>query len=52
MSIHFRGQCHIVDDVICQVPCETKWNFKKQPNLVMKGKATNLKIKNNIGVLI
>lgn len=43
MSIHFRGKCHRVHDIICNVPCETKWN-KRQPNLVMRGWATNVKI--------
>ncbi len=36
MSVHFRNTCTVVDDIICQVPCETKWN-KTQPRLVMRG---------------
>ncbi len=51
MSIHYRNQCYIVNDVVCEVPCETKWN-KRQPRLAMQGFARNLTIKNNIGILI
>lgn len=36
MTVHFRGKCIQVDEVICKRPCETKWN-KKQPRLVMRG---------------
>lgn len=45
MSIHFRGACTVVDDIICQVPCETKWK-RTQPRLVMQGWATGVEIKN------
>lgn len=41
MSVHFRGACHVTPNVICMVPCETKWN-KRQPMLVMKGKASEI----------
>lgn len=41
MSVHFRGKCYRVTDIICQVPCETKWN-KRQPNLVMRGWAKDV----------
>lgn len=46
MSVHFRNSCTIVDDVICEVPCETKWN-KNQPKLVMQGFANKVDIVNN-----
>lgn len=46
MSIHFRNSCTVVDDVICEVPCETKWN-KTQPQLVMRGFATDVRIVDN-----
>ena len=41
MSVHFRDTCHVTDNVECRVPCETKWN-KTQPNLVMRGYASNI----------
>jgi hypothetical protein len=48
MSFHFKDEpCHVIDNVICMVPCETKWN-KIQPYLVVRGWATGYKIKNNI----
>lgn len=50
MSVHFRGTCHVVDDVVCNVPCETKWN-KTQPNLVMRGFATSVNIINGKAVI-
>ncbi len=43
MSIHFRGECSSVMDVICRVPCHTKRN-KRQPFLVMEGKAHSVTI--------
>lgn len=50
MSVHFRGKCNRVDQIICNVPCETKWN-KTQPNLVMRGFAQDVTIKDNIAYI-
>jgi hypothetical protein len=50
MSIHFRDKCYVVDNVSCQVPCETKWN-KTQPRLVMRGFASKLQITDGVGTL-
>lgn len=44
MSVHFRGVCTAVDDVVCVVPCGTKWN-KIQPFLVMQGFAKSVVVK-------
>jgi hypothetical protein len=46
MSVHFRNQCTVVDNIICAVPCETKWK-PTQPRLVMQGFATSVEIRNN-----
>lgn len=35
MSVHFKKSCTVVDDIICKVPCETKWK-STQPKLVSK----------------
>ena len=44
MSFHFSNEkCHVVDNVVCNVPCETKWS-KTQPNLIMRGWATGYTI--------
>jgi len=46
MSVHFRGSCYVVDDVICKVECETKWK-PTQPRLVMQGWCNELSIIEN-----
>ena len=51
MTVHFKKKCLIVDDIDCKVSCETKWN-KTQPQLVMRGFATNVEIKNNKAYII
>ncbi len=40
----------IVDNIICNVTCQTKWN-KTQPNLVMQGFCKEVIIKDNIGYI-
>lgn len=47
MSVHFRGKCYTTQEVICEVPCETKWN-NRQPMLVMQGFAETLHIGNGV----
>lgn len=37
MTVHYRGQCHIVDHVICRVPVSSR-RRSKQPRLVMAGR--------------
>lgn len=46
MSVHFKKSCTVVDDVICNVPCETKWK-NTQPRLIMQGFANNVRIIDN-----
>lgn len=46
MSVHFKKSCTVVDDVICEVPCETKWK-PTQPKLVMQGFAKDVQIIDN-----
>ncbi len=50
MSIHFRNSCTVVDDVICEVPCETKWR-KTQPRLVMQGYASSVVFKGTTAII-
>lgn len=50
MSIHFRDKCAVVDNVICNVPCETKWK-NRQPRLVMQGFCKEVEIKNGIAYI-
>ena len=50
MSVHFKKQCLLVDEIECGVPCETKWN-RTQPKLVMRGFASSVTIKNNKAII-
>lgn len=50
MSIHFRNQCIPVDDVECNVPCETKRN-KIQPFLVLQGYCSNVTVNGSKGII-
>lgn len=50
MTIHYRNQCTVVDNVECKVACETKWKAT-QPRLVMQGFAKNVEIKNNTAII-
>lgn len=43
MSVHFKKVCYSVDEIICDVPCNTKHN-KTQPHTVMQGFAKNVMI--------
>ena len=41
MTVHYKGVCHIVDHILCHVSVHTHHN-KRQPHVVLKGKATNI----------
>jgi len=41
MTVHYKGVCHIVDHIICDVCVHTHHN-KKQPHVILKGKANNI----------
>jgi hypothetical protein len=51
MTVHYKGECILANDIDCQVPCETKWN-KIQPHLVMRGWCTEIKIDENKKAII
>lgn len=50
MSVHWKNTCYVVDKVVCQVPCETKWKVR-QPRLVMQGFCSGLDIRNGIATI-
>lgn len=50
MTVHWNKQCIPVQNVICKVPTETKWN-KQQPQLVMRGFAKQVIIKGNTAII-
>lgn len=41
MTVHYKGACHIVDHIICDVSTHTHHN-KRQPHVVLKGKAHDI----------
>lgn len=51
MSVHFRGVCYIVDDIICQPSCVTKHN-KRQPYIVMQGVASGVSVIDSTAVIV
>ncbi|AGO48942.1 hypothetical protein Phi14:2_gp064 [Cellulophaga phage phi14:2] len=50
MSVHFKGKCYKVNDVVSEVNTETKWN-KTQPNLVIRGFAKEVNIVDDIAYI-
>ena len=50
MTVHFKGTCSIVDNVVCNVPCNTKWN-KIQPQLVMQGFAKEVLVQDGLAII-
>ena len=50
MSVHFKNKCSVVNDIVCKVPCETKWR-KTQPQLVMQGFCKNVEIKDGVAYI-
>jgi hypothetical protein len=46
MSVHYRNKCYKTANVVCNVASETKWS-KTQPNLVIRGWASSIKIEDN-----
>ncbi len=50
ITIHYKKQCLIVDNLICNV--STAGHLKNsQPRFVVKGKCSNIIIKNNIAYI-
>ena len=49
MTVHYKGECHLVRDVVCNVPVHTR-ERSKQPRLVMAGKG-DVCISNNIAFI-
>jgi hypothetical protein len=47
LTVHFRGVCHIVEGVDCEVPIKSH-NNRIQPRCVMKGNAKEVAIVNGI----
>lgn len=50
MTVHFKGRCHIVKDILCECETSTKWK-NGQPNLVMQGWANSLNIVDRTAII-
>lgn len=50
ISVHYDHVCHIVDNIVCDVPTLGKIN-KRQPIFVMKGKCKSFKVKKGIAYI-
>ncbi len=50
ISVHWKGACHFVDNVVINVPTWGRIN-KRQPYFVIVGDATNFDIEKGIGFL-
>lgn len=51
MSVHFRGKCNVVKNIVCSVACETKYH-NRQPYLTMQGMAHDVIIDNDTATII
>ena len=49
-TVHYRNSCHIVEQIICNIPTFSK-NNKNQPRVVMKGYAKKVKIDENVAII-
>ncbi len=50
VTVHFRGACHILDNVLINVPTYGKLR-EKQPRFVIAGECDTLTIDNGVGTL-
>lgn len=50
MSVHWSGACHIVKDVVVEVPTRSR-RRTRQPRVVMAGKAVTMDIVDGVAYL-
>lgn len=50
-SVHFKDECHFVEQIECRVPCESKAR-KTQPYAVMIGSAKDVLVKDGIATIV
>lgn len=43
MTVHWRGECHLTENVLCDVPTWTHHNHQ-QPRVVVKGRASDMDV--------
>lgn len=50
MSIHYRGACHLVNSIKCNVPTWTRFQTKS-PKATMAGKAFSVEIVDDVALI-
>jgi len=50
LSLHYSGACHIIDKIHCNVPTYSH-NNKRQPRVVIKGKANKITIQKGVATI-
>lgn len=50
ISLHFKGKCHLVDQLDCGVPTNSR-THETSPKFVMVGDAKTIRIKEGLGVI-
>lgn len=50
-TVHYKGICHIVTDIDCTVPTQTKSNVR-QPRAVVVGKCEDVIVKNGKATIV
>lgn len=50
LTVHYRGACHLVTGIDCQVPIATR-DRTSQPRCVMAGDAQHIEINHGIAVI-
>jgi len=50
VSLHYRGKCHLVSNVVCNTP--TKGRIRKvQPVFIMTGRASSVRIVDDVAYI-
>lgn len=50
ITLHWNKQCIPVQNIVCHVPVETKWN-KQQPRVVLRGFAKEIIIEDGTATI-
>lgn len=50
ITVHYRGQCHIVDNIRCGVPTEGRLR-QRQPRFVVAGRCSVMSVVGGVAVI-
>lgn len=51
ISVHWKGACIFVEQLVCNVTASSRTNAKRQPRFVMAGFATNIIVRDKTAVI-